>query len=487
MHILSIIRIIGILVMCFSVTMLAPAFIALIYADGGGKAFMQTFAFSLALGALLWWLCRTYRQELRSREGFLIVVAFWVVLGSIGAIPFMLFEHPHLSLSSAFFESFSGLTTTGATTITGLDTLPKAILFYRQFLQWLGGMGIIVLAVAIIPLLGIGGMSLYRAEMSGPMKDQKMRPRIAETAKALWFIYASLTVLCALSYYVAGMDIFDALSHSFATVSIGGFSTHDQSIGYFNNSAINWITAIFLLISACNFSLHFNTLTNLGKVPIWRFYWRDAEFRFFIGFQVFLIFVCFAVLFAQRYFMTSYQDIEQAMFHSVSISTTAGYSTSSFEQWPSFVPMLLILASFVGGCAGSTGGGLKVARVIVLYLQAKRELRRAVHPNLVYPIKFGEQVLPDRIADGIWAFFSAYILVFVLCLLGVIACGVDVFDAANAVIACLNNLGISLGAVHSNFVTIPDNAKWILSIAMVCGRLEFFSLLVLFSPAFWKS
>ena len=487
MHILSIIRIVGILVMCFSATMLAPAFVALIYGDGGGKAFIQSFTINLIAGALLWASCRSHKDELRSREGFLIVVAFWVVLGSLGAIPFLLFEHPDLTLSSAFFESFSGLTTTGATTIIGLDNLPKAILFYRQFLQWLGGMGIIVLAVAIIPLLGIGGMSLYRAEMSGPMKDQKVRPRIAETAKALWIIYASLTLLCALVYYWAGMSPFDAISHSFSTVSIGGFSTHDASMGYFSNSTINMITVLFLLISACNYALHFRAFSELGKSNFFAFYTRDPEFRFFLSIQLSLMVVCFLVLSGYSYFSDSWQTLEQVMFQTVSISTTAGYTTSSFDQWPSFIPMLLIIASFVGGCAGSTGGGLKVARILVLYLQGKRELKRAVHPNLIYPIKLGNHILPERVLEGIWAFFSAYILVFILCLLGVIACGVDTFDALNAVIACLNNVGPALGSVSSNFVEIPDNAKWILTLAMVCGRLEIFSLLVLFSPAFWKA
>lgn len=237
--------------------MLVPAFVALIYGDGGGKAFMQAFALSFMVGVLLWWPCHHHKQELRSREGFLIVVAFWFVLGGLATLPLLLFDAPHITLAAAVFEAFSGLTTTGATVLTGLDNLPKAILFYRQFLQWLGGMGIIVLAIAIIPLLGIGGMQLYRAEMSGPMKDQKMRPRISETAKALWFIYFFLTLSCAMAYWFAGMTPFDAITHSFSTVSIGGFSTHDASIGYFHSSAINWITIGFILISACNFAFSY--------------------------------------------------------------------------------------------------------------------------------------------------------------------------------------------------------------------------------------
>ncbi|WP_109043982.1 TrkH family potassium uptake protein [Aggregatibacter actinomycetemcomitans] len=487
MHFLSILRIVGILVMCFSCTMLLPAFVALLYGDGGGKAFIQSFVMSAIAGVILWWACHHHKEELRSREGFLIVVAFWVVMGSLGAIPFMLFEDPDLTISSAFFESFSGLTTTGATTIVGLDNLPKAILFYRQLLQWLGGMGIIVLAVAIIPLLGIGGMSLYRAEISGPLKENKMRPRITETAKTLWIIYTSLTLLCAFSYWLAGMSPFDAISHSFSTVSIGGFSTHDSSIAYFDSSTVNIITVIFLLISACNYALHFNAFSQLGKRNIFLSYFRDPEFRFFMLIQFSLVLICFAMLLANHHFDETFQNLEQAVFQSVSISTTAGYTTSSFEQWPLFLPILLLFASCIGGSAGSTGGGLKVVRVLVLYLQAKRELKRLIHPNLVYPIKLGKRVLDERVIQSIWAFFSAYLLVFVICLLGVISCGVETFDAFNTVIACLNNVGPALGTVSSNFVGIPDSAKWILTLAMVCGRLEIFSLLVLFTPAFWRS
>ena len=487
MHILSIIRIIGILVMCFSGTMLIPAFIALIYGDGGGKAFMQAFMLSLTAGTLLWWPCHHHKQELRSRDGFLIVVAFWFVLGGLATLPLLLFDAPHLTVASAVFEAFSGLTTTGATVMTGLDNLPKAILFYRQFLQWLGGMGIIVLAIAIIPLLGIGGMQLYRAEMSGPMKEQKIRPRITETAKVLWMIYLSLTLSCALAYWLAGMSVFDAITHSFSTVSIGGFSTHDASIGYFNSPLINGITVLFLLVSACNFGLHFRAFSTIGRENFFKIYLCDPEFRFFISIQVILVVVCTSVMWGHSYFKTSWQDFEQVLFQAVSISTTTGYTTSDFAAWPSFVPVLLISASFMGGCAGSVGGGLRVARVLVLYLQGKRELKRVVHPNLVYPIKWGKNILDERVIGSIWAFFSAYILVFLICLLGVIACGVEPFNAFNAVLASINNLGPGLGAVSSNMIAIPDSAKWILTIAMVCGRLEIFTLLALFTPAFWRS
>ncbi|MCK3655022.1 potassium transporter [Pasteurellaceae bacterium Macca] len=493
MQFLSIIRIVGILVMLFSFTMLVPAFVALIYGDGGGRAFMEAFVLNLSVGTVLWWLCRKRKQELRSREGFLIVVLFWVVLGSLGAVPFILLEHPDLNFSESIFESFSGLTTTGATVITGLDSLPKAILFYRQFLQWLGGMGIIVLAVAIIPLLGIGGMQLYRAEMPGPLKEQKMRPRIAETAKALWLIYVSLTVLCATAFWLAGMSVFDALCHSFATVAIGGFSTHDASMGHFNSDAINYITVFFLLISACNFALHFALFDQFqgrykGKMQrsILKHYWRDYEFRFFILVQLSLFLTCVVLLWAYQYFDNPTTTLSQALFQSVSLSTTAGFTTNDFSSWPSFLPLILVLASFIGGCAGSTGGGLKMFRVLLLYLQGKREIHRFIHPNVIQPIKLGKHVLSEQIVDGVWAFFSAYFFVFIVCWIATIACGMETFDALNAVIATMNNLGPALGTVSSNFVKVPDSAKWVLTFAMVCGRLEVFTLLVILSPSFWK-
>jgi len=294
-------------------------------------------------------------------------------------------------------------------------------------------------------------------------------------------------MLCTFAYWLAGMSVFDAICHSFSTISIGGFSTHDASMGYFNSSWINWITVIFLLISGCNFALHFRAINELGRENTLKMYWRDAEFRFFIGIQVTLIAITFVCLYANQHFDQAGYSLEQAAFQAVSISTTAGYTTANFDQWPLFIPMLLIFSSFIGGCVGSTGGGLKVVRILVLILQGKRELNRFIHPRIVLPLKLGQRILPERVIEGIWAFFSAYLLVFTLCFLGVIACGVDEFTAFNAVIASLNNLGPALGEVSSNMVSIPDSAKWILTFAMICGRVEIFSVLVLLTPAFWKA
>lgn len=482
MHFRAITRIVGLLVILFSGTMFIPGLVAFIYRDGAGRAFVETFFVALLIGLLLWWPNREKKDELKAREGFLIVVLFWTVLGSVGALPFIFAEHLHLSVTDAFFESFSGLTTTGATTLVGLDTLPHAILFYRQMLQWFGGMGIIVLAVAILPILGVGGMQLYRAEMPGPLKDDKMRPRIAETAKTLWLIYVLLTVACALALWFAGMSVFDAIGHSFATIAIGGFSTHDASIGYFDNSTINSIIAIFLLISGCNYGLHFSLLTGCNL----KVYWRDPEFRMFIGGQLALVVVCTVVLWFHQTYSSVMVTFNQAFFQVVSMATTAGFTADGIAHWPLFLPVLLLCSAFVGGCAGSTGGGLKVIRILLLFKQGNRELKRLVHPNAVYSIKLGNRALPERIIQAVWGFFSAYALVFIISMLAVIATGVDDFSAFAAVVATLNNLGPGLGVVADNFASMNPVAKWICIANMLFGRLEVFTLLVLFTPTFWR-
>ena len=469
----------------FSITMLPSALVAILYKDGGGTAFIQAFFVSIFLGFLLWYPNRHQKGDLRTREGFLIVVLFWTVLGSIGALPFIFANEPDLSWTDSFFESFSALTTTGATVIVGLDDLPKSILFYRHLLQWMGGMGIIVLAVAILPLLGIGGMQLYKAEVPGPVKDTKVTPRIAETAKALWYIYFMLTTACALAFYFAGMDAFDAICHSFSTIAIGGFSTHDASLGYFDSPLINVICAVFLLIAAVNFSLHFAAFSWRGIN--FKIYFRDAEFKVLIAVQLVLTAICFITLYQSGIYDSAEQTLDYAFFQVVSISTTAGFGTESFHSWPLFLPILLIFSSFIGGCAGSTGGGMKVIRLILLVLQGSRELKRLIHPKAMYSIRIGSNALPDRIIDAVWGFFSAYALVFVVCMVILMAMDMDAITAFSATAASLNNLGPGLGDVASNYANVSDGAKWVLVVAMLFGRLEVFTLLVLFTPTFWKN
>ena len=478
----TIIKILGQLVVLFSITMVPPAIVSLIYKDGGGVPFVLAFIFSVIIGLAAYYPNRQEHGDLKAREGFLIVVLFWLVLGAFASLPLIFLQEPNLSLADAVFEAFSGLTTTGATVLTGIEYLPKSVLFYRQQLQWFGGMGIIVLAVAILPMLGVGGMQLYRAEIPGPIKDSKVTPRIADTAKHLWYIYVSLTIACALAYWAAGMDWFDAICHSFSTVAIGGFSTYDASMGHFDSPLINFICVIFLIIAAANFTLHYAAVSSRNL----RVYIRDPEFKVFLLIQLVLVVVCFAVLSSNNIYANGDETLAQALFQAVSISTTAGFATDNFSAWPLFLPILLIFSSFIGGCAGSTGGGMKVVRVFLLYLQGVRELNRLVHPRAIYSIKLGRKALPDKVVEAVWGFFSAYALVFVIIMLALMGTGMDNITAFSATAACLNNLGPGLGDVAAHYGAISDGAKWLLAIAMVFGRLEIFTLLVLFTPTFWR-
>ena len=478
----TIIKILGQLVVLFSITMVPPAIVSLIYKDGGGVPFVLAFILSVIIGLLAYYPNRQEHGDLKAREGFLIVVLFWLVLGAFASLPLIFLQEPNLSLADAVFEAFSGLTTTGATVLTGIEYLPKSVLFYRQQLQWFGGMGIIVLAVAILPMLGVGGMQLYRAEIPGPVKDSKMTPRIADTAKHLWYIYVSLTTACTLAYWAAGMDWFDAICHSFSTVAIGGFSTYDASLGHFDSPLINFICVVFLIIAAINFSLHYAAVSSRNL----RVYLRDPEFKVFLFIQLALVIVCFTVLSSNGIYADGDETLDQALFQAVSMSTTAGFATDNFSAWPLFLPILLIFSSFIGGCAGSTGGGMKVVRVFLLYLQGVRELNRLVHPRAIYSIKLGRKALPDKVVEAVWGFFSAYALVFVIIMLALMGTGMDNITAFSATAACLNNLGPGLGEVASHYGAVSDTAKWLLTIAMVFGRLEIFTLLVLFTPTFWR-
>jgi len=477
-----IIRILGILLMIFSATMIPPLAVTLIYKDGGGMAFFSGFLISLMTGLVLYLPRRKVRGELRTRDGFLVVVLFWTVLSLFGAIPIYLGNIANIGLADAVFESFSGLTTTGATVIVGLDDLPHSILFYRQQLQWLGGMGIIVLAVAILPMLGIGGMQLYRAETPGPVKDSKLTPRIAGTAKALWYIYLGLTIACALAYWVAGMSLFDAISHSFSTVAIGGFSTHDASIGWFDSTKIQMVGAVFMLISGVNFSLHFAAVRRLSISP----YSNDPEFRTYLSILAVVTLLTASVLIFQRDSEIS-SAFTTALFHVISIATTTGFATEDFATWPVFLPALLIFASFIGGCAGSTGGGIKVIRFLLLFKQGSREIKKLIHPGAIFKIRVGGTPLSENIIEAVWGFFAIYVALFFIFMLILMADGLDQVSAFSAVAACMNNLGPGLGEVAANYSGLSDLSKWVLSIAMLFGRLEIFTLLVLFSPAYWRS
>ncbi|NVK00684.1 MAG: potassium transporter [Oceanospirillaceae bacterium] len=481
MHFRVILRILGILLMIFSITQIPPALISLYYDDGNLHAFLGGFAITLLTGFFIWLPVMRVKQELRTRDGFLITVLFWSVLSFFGALPLHFDQALALSFTDAIFESVSGLTTTGATVITGLDDLPRSLLYYRQQLQWLGGMGIIVLAVAILPMLGIGGMQLYRAETPGPVKDSKLTPRITETAKALWNIYLILTVACALGYWAAGMTLFDAVCHSFATVAIGGFSTHDASIGFFDSPLIESIAIFFMVLSGINFGLHFAAF----RQRTLSHYLADPELKFYL---FILLSISLMTLFVLD-FTDTYPPVEslrKSVFMVVSIATTTGFGVADFAHWPAMLPFMLFVAAFAGGCAGSTGGGMKVIRILLILKQGYREIVRLIHPNAIMPVKLGRRPISSKVLEAVWGFFSVYLIVFVTMLIALMATGLDQVTAWSAVGATLNNLGPGLGDVSANYGTINEPAKWILVLAMLMGRLEVFTLLVLLTPAFWR-
>ena len=482
MQLLVIQRILGLLLIIFSSALLPPILVGLYYGDGAVGAFSQAFVIILISGFMLFLPVRKQRKELRLRDGFLVVVLFWTVLGVAGGLPLYLSGIHDISVTDAIFESISGLTTTGATVIVGIDQLPHAILIYRQELQWLGGMGIIVLAVAVLPMLGVGGMQLFRAETPGPVKDTKLTPRITETAKALWYIYLGLTIACALAYWVAGMSLFDAISHSFSTVAIGGFSTHDASIGYFDSAAIQLIAIVFMLLAGVNFAIHFAAFRHRSINP----YRRDAEFRTYILVLAVVSVITIGYLLATKTFDSTAETIIGGLFQVVSIGTTTGYTTAEYYTWPGFLPVLLLYVSFIGGCSGSTGGGMKVIRILLLVKQGVRELKRLVHPNAQIAVKIGKKALPENVIEAVWGFFAAYFAISALGILILLGTGLDQETAFSAVAACLNNLGPGLGDVGQNFASISDPAKWLLCLAMLLGRLEIFTLLVLLTPGFWK-
>ena len=385
-------------------------------------------------------------------------------------------------MTDAIFESVSGLTTTGATVLTGLDSLPPSLLYYRQQLQWFGGLGIIVLAVAVLPMLGVGGMQLYRAETPGPMKDSKLTPKITQTAKALWYVYLGITVICALAYWIAGMTIFDAICHSFSTVAIGGFSTHDASLGYFDSVAIEAVATFFMLVAGVNFALHFMSWQSRDL----RVYWSDPELRAYLKILCGTCAIVLIYLWSTDYYADPFEILTKGVFQVVSVATTTGFTTATFDAWPGSLPTLLIFSSFIGGCAGSTAGGMKVVRWLLIYRQGVREIKRLVHPSAEIPVKLGDRAVPSRVVESVWGFFAVYVVVFGTLILILIATGLDYASAFSAVAATLNNLGPGLGEVADGFSTVSNVAKWASICAMLLGRLEIFTILVLVTPAFWQ-
>ncbi len=475
-------RILGILLMLFSVTMLPPIAVSLTFQDQQSAPFLDAFMGLLVTGLLIWLPVRNQQRELRLRDGFLVVALFWVVLGLAGAVPMVLSTQPNMSLTDAVFEAVSGFTTTGATVLTGLDDLPKSLLYYRHQIQWLGGIGMVVLAVALLPMLGIGGMQLLKAETPGPVKDTKLTPRITQTAKALWAVYVLITAACATSYWLAGMSPFDAICHSFSTVSTGGFSTHDANLAFFNNPAIEFIAIFFMLVAGINFSLHFLAWRHMSLSD----YWRDSELRVYAGILLITTIIFSAVLIAHQTFTNNGYAVRSALLHVTSMMTSTGFVATNFSAWPSVLPVILILITFAGGCAGSTASGMKVIRWILMWKQGAREIDRLVHPNAVFPVKIGGRPVPWRVIDAVWGFFTIYVGCFAVLMVLLIATGEDQVTAFSAIATTINNTGPALGSVAHNFTGISPSGKWLCVLAMLLGRLEIYPLIVLVTPAFWK-
>ena len=433
-------------------------------------------------GLVLWWPFRAIKKSFRLREGVLIVVSFWIVLSLFGTLPFLITESiSNLSFSNAFFESMSGLTTTGATVLSQLDDLPKSILFYRQQLQWLGGMGIIVLAVAVLPLLGVGGMELYHAESSGIAKD-RLTPKLRNTAIALWKIYLSLTVLCALAYFFSGMSIFDAISHSFSTVAIGGFSTHDSSIGYFNSIPIEMIAMFFMFLAGINFSLHFVAWNNRSLVD----YIKDSEFKTYAMVLLSASAIVIIALSLNSEYGSTSETIRHSLFQTISIATTTGFTSQNYSNWPAAIPVFLIMVSFIGACVGSTGGGIKVVRVLVMFRLGMKEIHKFIRPNAQVSIKLNKASINEKALVSVLGFFSLYAISFIFIMMLLMFAGLDQVTAYSATAATMNNLGPGLGEVAQNYGSLGETAKWILSFSMLIGRLEVLTIIAIFHRAFWR-
>lgn len=474
-------RIIGAVIALAGVLMLPPIALSLYDDDGVVMAFVETLVACLAIGLVLWFPVRNRREELRLRDGFVVTTSVWIIVAAMCALPFML-GPTRLSFTDAYFESVSGLTTTGATVIVGLDALPRSLKLYRQSLHFLGGMGIVILAVAILPMLRIGGSQLFRAESTGPVKDTKLTPRIAETAKALWLVYVGLVGACAISFWVGGMNLFDAVGHAFATVATGGFGNYDANFGHFDSPLLESIAVLFMFLGGVNFALHFVAWHRATATV----YFGDAEVRAYFAIIVAASAAIGLSLWLSGTFPTLIESLRHATFQLVSNITTTGFTTVGFTGWPGFAPLLLILIGFIGGCSGSTSGGMKVVRIVILFLQGVREIRQLVHPRGRFLVKLGHLSVPGAVLAAVTGFCTLYVACFTLLTLALAMTGVDLLSAFSAIATCINNMGPGLGLVAVHFQDIGDFGIWLCSFAMILGRLEVFTVLVLFTSTFWR-
>ncbi|MDA8260451.1 MAG: TrkH family potassium uptake protein [Betaproteobacteria bacterium] len=482
-RILAVLNVLSLVIMAFALCLFFPLAWSFLLGDAAQTAYYEAIALTAFAGAVLWMMTKKKRRELQPRDGFLLVALVWTLLPAFATLP-LLFYLPGLSFTDAYFETVSGLTTTGATVLSGLDQLPPSINIWRTFLVWIGGMGVIVLAVAILPLLGVGGSQMYKSETPGPMKDTKLTPRIAETAKGLWLVYLCITIACILCYRLAGMNWLDAMMHAFSTIGLGGFSSHDASYGHWDSPAIEAVAIYFMLLAGINFGTHFLAWRRWSFVP----YARDPEVGLYLLVVIGSVLGIAYFLLANQTYASFWTALRYSAFNVVSIATTAGFSNTDYNLWPIFAPVWMLFLCGFCTCSGSTGGGIKMIRAELMARQAVRELTRIIHPRAVVPVKLAGMRVENNIIFAVLAFILIYVGSFVAMTMLLAASGLDIITAFSAVIACINNTGPGLGQVGpgTTYASLNDFQTWICIIAMLLGRLELFTLLVVFRPGFWR-
>jgi trk system potassium uptake protein TrkH len=480
---LAVAHVLGSMMALFGLTYLLPIVCSFVLADGIVLDFIAAAAINVIAGVGIAAMTNKHKRELKPRDGFLLVSLSWALMSASAALPFLI-AMPNLSFTDAYFEAMSGFTTTGSTILVGLDNLPPSLNLWRHSLHWYGGIGIIVFAVAVLPLLGVGGMQLYKAETPGPVKDEKLTPRITETAKALWVTYAGFTAACIVSLRVAGMTWFDAICHAFSVMGLGGFSTHDANVGFFKSPAIELVLIVFMVAASMNFARHFIAFRKLTLSP----YKTDTEGKallLLLGFSVLAVTV---LLTLHHTYPSVWTNLRHSAFSVVSMASTTGFVTEDFEKWPAFAPIWMLFLGCITCSTGSTGGGIKMFRTLLLARQANREMLLLVHPSALAPVRIGGQVIPDRIAYSVLAFIFLYFSTVVLLTFAMLLSGLSLDSAFSAVLASINNTGPGLSAVgpSQNYSGLSDFQTWVCTAAMLLGRLEIFSILVLFTGVFWR-
>lgn len=477
---LAVIHALGMMLAMFSVAYTLPVLASLIYQDGTTVIFLAAMAMTFVAGGSMWYLTRGEKGQLTIRHGYLLVVMMWTAMPAFATLPLL----DKLTFTDAYFETMSALTTSGGTVLVGLDNLPPAINLWRHELSWLGGLGVIVLAVAILPLLGIGGRQLFKAETPGPMKDSSLAPRITETARNLWLVYLTTTFMCILVLKAVGMSWLDAICHAFSAMSLGGFSTHDASIGYFNSPLIEFVLIVFMLLAAINFATHFM----VWHTKNWRLYLRDSEAIATISLLLTGVFVVTILLWVLNIYPDFMVALRHAGFNLISVATSSGYASTDYAQWPIFAPLLMLFLSCLAASSGSTGGGIKMIRTLVLFRQAGREFTKLLHPDVVNPMKIGGLVIPNNIVYAVLGFIFLYFMSIATLTFSMLLTGLDFISAFSAILASVNNVGPGLGIIGpaSNYSVLTDTQTWLCTVGMLVGRLEIITLLIIFTPGFWR-